>query len=874
MKKILVLAFTALLAFPMAITAKMKVHSLKCENMNAPLGINTTLPRFSWKNESNRPGERQTAWEIQVASDLKLLKSGKADLWKSGKNESAEQVLVDYKGKPLRSRQLCFWRVRTWDADGRPTAWSSPQRFSIGLIEGIPGSYIGLPQSAGDIRTPLLRKNITISPKAKAVFAHVNSLGYHEIYVNGKKVGDEVLTPAVSQLDKHSQIVTYDLTPYISKGTNDIVIWLGQGWYKSTTFKAVYGGPLMKVQIDELSDGNWTTLATSSSDWKGTPGGYGDTGTWHALQFGGERVIGDIVPTSLNSSTLDKMNWHPVHSVCIPDMVATPQCCTGNIIIARTKPASIQSLGQGKWLVDMGRVLTGWLQLNMKGLKAGQEINMEYSDYLPEDGIFVSQNENDAYVAAGRPEETFCNKFHHHAYRYVCISGLDVQPDCEALQISGNYEAASSFACSDDDLNTIHNMINYTMRCLAFSGYMVDCPHLERTGYGGDGNSSTMTLQTMYDVAPLFHNWLQAWNDVIDADGSLPHVAPAGGGGGGPYWCGFMVMAPWRTWLNYADNAVAQNCYNQMKMWLGYVKKYSRDGLLTRWPDTANRMWYLGDWLAPMGVDAGDERSVNLVSNCLVSECLQSMSIMAERLGHHEDALTYRTWHENINRTIHLRFFNAADNTYATGSPLDMAYPMLVGAVPEEKAEAVKEQMRKLSYGKYKSHIAVGLVGVPIFTEYVVRNHETELMYDILKKRDYPGYLYMIDNGATATWEYWNGERSHVHNCYNGIGTWFYQALGGIVPDPSAPGYRHFRIDPQYAEKLTWTRVTKETPYGTISVDWKKENGKTTLNVAIPVGTTATTQLPKHASSCTVDGTPVGGQEIVLTAGIHHIVAQ
>ena len=102
-------------------------------------------------------------------------------------------------------------------------------------------------------------------------------------------------------------------------------------------------------------------------------------------------------------------------------------------------------------------------------------------------------------------------------------------------------------------------MVNYTMRCLTFSGYMVDCPHLERTGYGGDGNSSTMVLQTMYDVAPTYLNWLQAWGDVMEEDGGLPHVAPAGGGGGGPYWCGFMVLAPWRTFLNYGDKRLMED---------------------------------------------------------------------------------------------------------------------------------------------------------------------------------------------------------------------------------------------------------------------------------------------------------------------------
>ena len=138
----------------------------------------------------------------------------------------------------------------------------------------------------------------------------------------------------------------------------------------------------------------------------------------------------------------------------------------------------------------------------------------------------------------------------------------------KSLQIYGDYKQTATFECSDTDLNAIHQMIQYTMKCLTFSGYMVDCPHLERAGYGGDGNSSTMSLQTMYDVAPTFENWVQTWGDSMREGGSLPHVGPnPGAGGGGPYWCGFFVQAPWRTYVNYNDPRLIEKYYSQMKEW-------------------------------------------------------------------------------------------------------------------------------------------------------------------------------------------------------------------------------------------------------------------------------------------------------------------
>ena len=164
-----------------------------------------------------------------------------------------------------------------------------------------------------------------------------------------------------------------------------------------------------------------------------------------------------------------------------------------------------------------------------------------------------------------------------------------------------------------------------------------------------------------------------------------------------------------------------------------------------------------------------------------------------------------------------------------------MCYAMLAGIVPDSLYDKVKSQLIADSYQKYNAHIAAGLFGVPVFTEWAVRNQQSDLMATILRQPDYPGYLHMINNGATTTWEYWNGERSRVHNCYNGIGTWFYQALAGITIDTQQPGYRHITIRPQQTEGVSWVQARVPTPYGDVSVRWKKK----TLRVELPVGVTA-----------------------------------
>lgn len=850
------------------------VADLKCENLINPLGIDNTSPHFSWKLKGDGWKQGQTFYEIQVASDSLLLVDDKADLWNTGKVKSDASVMVPYQGKQLQSRSMCYWRVRAWNSKKKVSAWSPVARFGVGILDKnqMQGEYIGSSAEGGKICAPILRKKVRMT-KGETAILHVNTLGYHEIYVNGEKVGEDVLTPAVSHLSKRSLIVTYDITPYLKEGENDLLIWLGQGWYKTTTFGAAYDGPLVKAELDVWRNGEWQVVAKTDRSWKGRESGYSDTGTWRALQFAGERVDGRILPKDLSSQTLDRLKWAPVVTVNVPDHIASPQMCEVNKIHDTLHPVSIKKLGDDTWLVDMGRVQTGWFEMRMPTLPEGHEITMEYSDNLTKEGEFDKQGESDIYISGGGSGECFRNKFNHHAYRYVRISNLPVGPKAEwmkSLQIYGDYKQAATFECSDADLNAIHNMIQYTMKCLTFSGYMVDCPHLERAGYGGDGNSSTMSLQMMYDVAPTFENWLQTWSDSMREGGSLPHVGPnPGAGGGGPYWCGFFVQAPWRTYINYNDPRLIEKYYSQMKEWFKYVDKYTVDGLLKRWPDTKYRDWYLGDWLAPMGVDAGNQASVDLVCNCFISECLSTMEKTAITLGKEEEAQAFALRRKQLNELIHKTFYRADEGIYATGSQLDMSYPMLVGAVPDALYDKVKENMIAITQQKHKGHIAVGLVGVPILTEWVTRNKEVDLFYQMLKKRDYPGYLYMIDNGATATWEYWSGERSRVHNCYNGIGTWFYQAVGGLRLDEAAPGYRHVFIDPQIPTGLTWAKITKESPYGEIAVRWELKENLLNLQVSVPTGVTATVCTPKNAVSCQKDGKKINIEKepVMVEAG-------
>lgn len=822
-------ALCSLMAVLMSCTdSQTDITGLECEGLTSPLGIDTTVPHFSWQHRLRRNGQRQTAYEIEVASDSLLLVNGKADLWVSGLVESDAQVMVPYEGKSLDERQLCYWRVRTQDERGKMSGWSDISRFAVGIIHGMKGEYIGLDDSCGDPSMPILRNKFVAEPQSgKPVFVHVNSLGYHEMCINGSRVGEEVLQPAVSQLDKHSLIVTYDITPHIRDGENTIEIHLAQGWYKKHKYNAQYPGPVVKAEVCQLDGGRWQTLLVTGSGWEASATGRRYNGSWHPLNFGGEVVDARVRP-----------EWSAAAVAGIRNMEATPQLFAGNSVIETVdNPLLMDSREDTLWF-DFGRELTGMLQVDFTSLSYGQDIKIDYSDYIPAGESFEVQDRGDPgdeYIASGEPFESFSNRFHTHSFRYVRISGARPSQTkaVRALRVSGlDPRKASSFECSDERLNDVHDLIHYTMQCLVFSGYMVDCPHLERMGYGGDGNSSTMTLQTMYDARSTYANWMTAWGDAIGEDGSLPHVAPVSGAdGGGPYWCGFIVKAPWRSYLNYGDFRFVERLYDKMVLWMAYVERNMQDGLLRPWPSVYNRIWYLGDWLAPAGVDVGGE-SVDHANNCFISDCLGNMRDMARLLGKSADAERFESMRKALNSRIHEEFYHPETCTYANGIPLDMAYAMLAGVVPPEIYDKVSDKLTTDSYGRYNAHIAAGLFGVPVFTEWTIRDRKAGLMAAILRQPDYPGYLYMIANGATATWESWDAERSRIHNCYNGIGTWFYQALAGIRPD----NYRHFFIDPQEVDGVDRVKASKPTPYGDIAIDLTRKR----LRVTIPVGTSAT----------------------------------
>ena len=868
MKKILYLFFLTAVFAACQDSSVLKVEDLKCEMLEAPLAIDNTSPHFSWKMKSKQNGATATAYQILVATTLDKLNEEEADLWNTGKVADAASVGIAYGGKPLASRSLAYWKVRVWNQNDEASDWSKPTSFGIGLLNDRDwagnASFIGVEQADEKSQSALLlRKQFTYHPVEGTVLLYVNSLGYHEAYVNGRAVSDAVLAPAVSQWGKRSQIVAYDVTSLLKKGENELVLWTGIGWYQTHNKAVVPGGPYVRAQMDVITTQGVETLVATDATWQSAESGRRTFGAWLPHQMGGETVDARTTPADLMPKTLAALAWKPVVVADIPAHQATPQMCELNKKIRSFHPVSVKQDEDGWYIYDMGTNFVGFTEVKMPVVAEGAQVELHYDDYFLTDSVgFREGLYTDYYIGNGKAGSSFSSKFNYKGYRYLKLIGLkEALPlsDITASLVHTDYSGEATFACSDEDMNAIYQMTHNTLEALSLGGYIVDCPQIERLGYGGDGNASLVTAQTFFNLAPLYMNWMQAWSDCQREDGGMPHTAPNPyTAGGGPYWCGFIIPASWQTYVNYGDMRLMERYYPVMQKWLGYAESYQVDGLLKQWPNTEYRGWYLGDWVPPMGINPQDPASIDIVNNCFLSDCYHMMVKIAKVLGKEADIPGYQQKHEALNALIHETFFDKEKSSYASGSQIDLIYPMLVGATPESSVKSVEETLFQESAGRFKGHIATGLVGISILTQWATQNQEADFVYGMLKKRTYPGYLYMIDNGATLTWEEWDGERSQLHNCYNAIGSWFIQALAGITPDEDTPGYRRFHVRPQMVDGITWVKASKDTPYGMLSVKWESKGDAFTLSVEVPVGTTAMVCLPN-------------GEEVELTSGKHDL---
>ncbi len=850
--------------------AELAVGHLRSEYLANPLGIDIPHPRLSWVLDSPRRDQVQTAYQVLVASSRAKLDENVGDLWDSGKVVSAETAQIAYTGSPLASRTACFWKVRAWDGDDVPSAWSEPARWTMGLLnpDDWSAGWIGQPEETiprqKNAPSPWFRKVFSLDAAPVRATAYVASMGYHELYLNGQKVGDAVLQPAVSDYAHRAFYVTQDVTGRVRQGENCLGLWLGRGWYVEGFPGVVHRGPIARVQLEiALADGRTVTVK-SDATWKThasgittlrAPRGFG------AAYGGGERYDARLDVEGWNAPGFDDDGW-PAAAIVRPAKARlVAQMVQPNRLVRSFRPAAVEQLGPGEYLFDMGRNLSGWFELRFRATP-GETVRLEYTELRPPDPQRAGYLQFDECIAKDDGETVFRNRFNYHAFRWVKVSGLARAPkpdDATAWLIDTDFARVGDFACSNDLLTRIYQTVVWTYRCLSLGGYTVDCPHRERLGYGGDGQVTMETGLYTFDVGALDTKWLADWRDAQNPrTGELPNTAPyPHAAGGGPTWGAISILLPWQLYLHDGDRRVLETCYGMMQAYVGFLDSKSRDHLLQ--PYGHPHYGFIGDWVAPdrdQGIGPWSPEPLRVFfNNCFRLYCNQLMEKIATVLEKPDDAQRYRAKTAAIATAIQRRFFRPEENLYVNGEQPYLAFPLYLGLVPPSYRARTLAHLEMEIVETHQGHIDAGMHGTYFLLKYLNQIGRDDLIFLIANQRTYPGWGYMLDQGATTSWERWDGKHSRIHSTLLAIGSWFPAGVGGIQPDENAPGFRQVIVRPSIVGDLTWAKAHLDTIRGRVACDWRLgDDRRLELNVRIPANTTATVYVPATPGAEVTEG--------------------
>ena len=473
--------------------------------------------------------------------------------------------------------------------------------------------------------------------------------------------------------------------------------------------------------------------------------------------------------------------------------------------------------------------------------------------------LYQTYNQLSEFVSAGVPGEEFCHKFNYAGFRHVVVEGLVSAPrkeDATALLVESALAEAGSFECSDPLINRIHQANRWTLRCLNLGGYIVDCPHRERMGYG-DGQVSLEGMMMNFDASRFYEKWVRDWRLAQSpGDGAMPNIAPPlTAGGGGPPWAGVIVVLPWQHYLYHGDTRVLEDNFVAARRYVEYLDSRSTGEVLRKWSEGID---FLGDWVPPRrGMDTQNwptGEMAELFCNCYRVYLWQLVENMAAALGRADEAEHARQRVAAIRPAVHAAFYDAANKRYVIDEQIYYAMPLLTGVTPESERTAVMVNLVRCITEKNKGHLDTGMLGTKFLLRFLSDAVRDDLVLAIYQKKDYPGWGYMVEQGATTLWEQWNGFWSQIHSCFASADTWLFQGLAGIRPDPAAPGFKRIIIKPAIVGDLTWVKCHHDSPYGRIVSNWQRDGDRLTMDVTIPLNTTATVHVPAKDAAAVTEG--------------------
>ncbi|MGE4568480.1 MAG: family 78 glycoside hydrolase catalytic domain [Bacteroidales bacterium] len=851
------------------------VTALKTESAVNPLAIDRQNPRFSWQLQSHQRGVAQTAYQILVASSESFLRKDSADLWSSGKVTSNQSIGIPYGGISPESGKTYYWKVRVWDQAHLASEWSQPARFSMGLLSpaDFRAEWIGLdrPDSAearkGDLSrlaARYLRKEVTLDKRIEKATAYVCGQGLFEWYINGEKVGNQVLAPALSEFAKRSYYLTFDVTNQLKRGANVLGVILGNGRYyaprqSGPVTSAQYGFPKLYLQLEITYNDGSTQTVISNDSWRITTKGPIIANN----EFDGEEYNATLEMPGWNQPGFDDSAWEQAQVVAAASPILQSQPTPPITVAERIKPISVKELKPGTFIFDMGQNMVGWAKLTVKG-ERGTKVSMRFAETLQPDGSLYLANirsaqVTDTYTLRGEGTETFEPRFTYHGFRYVEMTGFPGTPDLSTLEgcvVHDDLPLTGYFETSDTVINTIYRNAYWGIRG-NYRSIPTDCPQRdERQGWLGDRATGSKGEAFVFDNSQLYAKWMQDIEDAQRADGCVPAVAPS-------YWQIYNGDVTWPAayliisdmlYRQFGDIRPISLHYDSFKKYIAYIKNnHIQNGIVTK--DT------YGDWCMPPerqelihSQDPARKTDGAILSTTYFHHLLQLMEQYAALLNKPEDIVACRQLADTLRVAYNRKFYNDSTKGYgnntATANLLSLAY----GLVPEQRREEVFSNIVDKTLNEFNGHISTGLVGAQWIMRTLSRYGRPDIALKLTTNTSYPSWGYMAEKGATTIWELWNGNTADpAMNSGNHVMLlgdlliWYYEDLAGIRSDPEVPAFGRLIMNPTLPEGLDYVKASYQSVRGLISSEWKKQENAFEWQITLPANTKALVYIPAQS---------------------------
>lgn len=818
----------------------MRVYDAKVNHMTNPMGFFMDGVSFSWKVDEAR-GKAQKAARVRVAADEKMQEI----LFDSGMDEQADSLAYPVE-LALEPRTRYFWQV-TVLSDAEEEADSEVQWFETSkMSEEWTGKWLTCDST--EKRHPIFSKEIAPAKEVAKARLYVTGLGLYEAYIDGKKVGDEYLTPYSNNYNRWVQYQTYDITDQIAGG-GKLSILLGNGWYKGRFgFSAFedkgYYGNEWKVIADVVltyTDGTEEVIGTDES-WTVTR-----SRIMFSNLYDGEQVDATAPELPAEEPT-----------VCdAPKGRLEARRSLPVVAHEHIKPVELIHTPAGEQVFDMGQNFAGIFTFRVKE-PAGTKIHIQTGEVLQK-GNFYNENLRSAkseyiYISDGN-ETVIRPHFTYYGYRYVKVEGVsDLKiEDFTGLALYSDIEMGGDVETGHDLVNQLVSNVRWGMKG-NFIDVPTDCPQRdERMGWTGDTQVFSPTATFLADTYAFYSKYLHdMYTEQMDLDGMVPDVVPSAGvHSTACVWGDSSCIIPWNMYQFYGDKKILEDQYDSMRNWVDYISRVDGDNHGWR------SVFHYGDWLAldnPSGktdeVMGGTDEGY--IANVYYAASAGIVAKAARVLGYEADAKTYQALCDEQFEEVKKEYFSQ------TGRCCIKTQTALILALKyhlSENEELTKKTLRllfQISGDKLKT----GFTGMPLMCPVLSENGMNDLAYTLLLNEDYPGWLHEVKLGATTVWERWNsldengdisstGMNSLNHYAYGSILEWVFRYVTGFRVSEEHPGSRHLLIAPTLNWKLKRAKGSYHSAAGTYETSWElADPSHVTVKVTVPFGCTAEIVLP------------------------------